>query len=76
MTGDSPSGRGAGPDATGVEPSAAQPVQAAAGSGEMEVPLGLPVGGDEMRELKRRAERPDPSDQHEAPGHEDPSAPG
>jgi hypothetical protein len=76
MTEDRWSGRGAGPDATGVEPSAAQPVQTTAGSAEIEVPLGMPVSADELRELTRRAERPDPSDQHEAPGCEDPSAPG
>ena len=76
MTEERSSGHGAGPDATGVEPSTAGPVPAAAGSGEIEVPLGMPVGEDEMRELKRRAERPDPSDQQEAPGYEDPSVRG
>jgi hypothetical protein len=76
MTEERSSGHGAGPGATGVEPSTAEPVQATAASGGIEVPLGTPVGQDEMRELKRRAERPDPSDQQEAPGYEDPSARG
>lgn len=64
-------GPGAGPPATGVEPSAAEPAPSGEHTGEAAVPLGSPVDADELRELKRRAEQPAPPSDRGAAGDED-----
>ena len=70
--------RGAGEGRTSqgaqVEPSAAEPELAEDDSGGIAVPLGTPVDAKTLRELKRRAEQPDPHGEA-APTAEDPEQP-
>ncbi|MBC3192823.1 hypothetical protein H7X46_17295 [Pseudonocardia sp. C8] len=71
---DDRAGAGRGPEAAGVEPSAAEP-DPADEHPEQEVPIGSPVGPDEWRELKRRAEQPDPPPDRDDTAEQDPEAP-
>lgn len=62
-------GEGGTAEATQVEPTTMEPERAEEGTGGIAVPIGTPVAGDRLSELKRRAERPDPS--HEASATEE-----
>lgn len=53
-------GPGAGPAPFGVEPSPTAEPEPERQSGAIAVPLGSPASEEEWRELKRRAEEPDP----------------
>jgi hypothetical protein len=69
-------GSGEAPEGTRVDPSAAEPEPAEDDTGAAAVPIGSPAGPDELRELKRRAEQPDPAPDDPATADEDPHAPG
>jgi len=75
-TGDREAGPGTGLDAIEVEPSAAEPASAEGNDGEVVIPLGSPVGVDELRALKQRAEQPDPSAEREMPPDQGSVTPG
>lgn len=68
-------GPGGAPEATGVEPSAVETESADETAGAIAIPLGSPVGANELRELKRHAERPDLSAEQD-PSDQDPEASG
>ncbi len=57
---DRAAGPGRAAEATGVEPSTSESESAHENAGEIAIPIGSPVGADELRELKRRAGHPDP----------------
>lgn len=72
---DPAAGPGGAPEATEVEPSAAERVPVDEDREEIVIPHGSPVGPDELRELKRRAEQPDPI-YDRGTADEDPETPG
>jgi hypothetical protein len=60
-------GPGAGPPASGVEPSPTAEPEPERQSGATAVPLGTPASEEEWRELKRRADEPDPDAEEDPP---------
>jgi hypothetical protein len=71
-TGDPSAGTGGGPGAVPVDPSSGEPVPTDASDGETALPIGVPVDADQLLELKRRADLPDPSPAQDATTAEDP----
>ncbi|MGH3814479.1 MAG: hypothetical protein ACRDUV_18835 [Pseudonocardiaceae bacterium] len=58
---DQSAGPGEGPAATGVEPGPSTEGEPSEHTGDVQIPLGRPVDEEQWRELKRRADQPDPS---------------
>jgi hypothetical protein len=73
---DRTAGSGGAPEGTEVDPSASEAEPPEDDTGAVAIPIGTPAGPDELRELKRRAEQPDPAPEDADTADEDPHASG